>query len=368
MATVQNTKERASEKATMQAVEYHGPGDVRVVRRAIPDCGAGEILVKVDACAVCGTDLKTYLSGNPRIAPPMVMGHEFTGLIETLGPGCDTGDGSARPFAVGERVVMATSISCGRCEYCRRGWTNLCVELAPMGFSYPGGMAEYVVIPALGVERGHVVRVPSHVKAEHAALAEPLSCAVNSCQNSGVSPGDTVVVVAAGPLGVMNACVARSMGAKRVILVEVNPQRLSQAQAFGFDLLIDPSECDLVETIRSQTAGLGADVVIVAAPAAVPQEQAIDLVRKRGTVCLFASLPAGKSSLTFDSRTIHYNELKLVGTSDSTAEHVRTAVDMLAAGMIDAERIAGRVLPLDGIFEAYELMQSGEALRVVLRP
>ena len=378
MATTRNTKEQAAKtgqasKAMMQAVEYHGPGDVRVVRRPVPDCGEGEILVKVDACAICGTDLKAYLSGNPRIESPMVMGHEFTGLIDVIDPGCNGSglsgrDGVARSLAPGDRVVMATSISCGQCAYCRRGWTNLCVELAPMGFSYPGGMAEYVAIPALAVERGHVVRVPSSVKAEHAALAEPLSCAVNSCVNSSVSPGDTVVVVAAGPLGVMNACVARGMGAARMILVEVNPKRLRQAEAFGFDSLIDPTECDLVEAIHSQTAGLGADVVIVAAPAAAAQEQAIDLVRKRGTVCLFASLPNGKSNLTFDSRTIHYNEIKLVGTSDSTAEHVQAAVEMLAAGTIDAERIAGHVLPLDGIFEAYELMQSGESLRVVLRP
>ncbi|MBN2296623.1 MAG: alcohol dehydrogenase catalytic domain-containing protein [Pirellulales bacterium] len=366
MATARNTDELATtpRKTTMKAVEYHGPGNVRVVTRPVPTCGTGEILVKVDACAVCGTDLKTFLNGNPRITPPMVMGHEFTGLIETVDPACNE-YGSLEP---GDRVVMATSISCGQCYYCHRGWTNLCLELAPMGFAYPGGMAEYVVIPEPAVRRGHVVRVPEGVKAEHAALAEPLSCAVNSCVNSAVSPGDTVVVIAAGPLGVMNACVARGIGAARVILVEVNPQRLRQAKTFGFDMLIDPTKCNLVETIRRETGGLGADVVIVAAPAAAPQEQAVDLVRKRGTVCLFASLLAGKSDITFDSRTIHYNELKLVGTSDSTPEHVRAAVEMLVAGTVDAQRIAGHILPLDGILEAFELMQSGQALRVVLRP
>ena len=150
--------------------------------------------------------------------------------------------------------------------------------------------------------------------------------------------------------------------------MEVNAQRLQQAEAFGFDRLINPTECDLVEVIREETDGLGADVAIVAAPAAFPQEQAINLVRKRGTVCFFASLPSGKSNLTLDSRTIHYNELKVVGTSDSTAEHVQVAVEMLAAGTIDAEKIASHTLPLDGIFDAYELMQSGEALRVVLIP
>jgi L-iditol 2-dehydrogenase len=353
---------RFTKKATMTAVEYHGPGDVRVVRRPVPECNPDEILVKVDACAVCGTDLKAYLYGNPRIKVPMVMGHEFTGLIEAVGPKWNDS------WSPGQRVVMATSISCGRCYYCDRGWTNLCVKLAPMGFSYPGGMAEYVVIPAMAIERGHLVRVPAHVKAEHAALAEPLSCAVNSCKNSSVSPGDTVVVIAAGPLGIMNACVARDLGAARVIVVEVNPKRLSQAEAFGFDLLIDPKKCNLVETIHEQTDGVGADVVIVAAPAATAQEQAIYLVRKRGTVCFFASLPSGRSNLSLDSRRIHYNEIKLIGTSDSTVEHVRLAIDMLAAGRIDANRIATHALPLDQILSAYELMQSGESLRVILQP
>jgi len=346
---------------SMKAVVYHAPGDIRTEDVPVPPCGDDEIRVKVDACAVCGTDLKTYRHGNPRIKPPKIMGHEFTGLVETVGS-------RVEGFSIGERVVMATSVSCGECAYCRRGWTNLCVDLAPMGFTYEGGMAEYTVIPARAIRNGHVVKVPAGVKAEHAALSEPLSCAVNSADNSRIEPGDTVVVVGAGPMGIMNACVAREVGAAQVILAEINPIRLKQAESFAFDRLVNPTTEDLKQIVMDSTGGIGADVAIVAAPAAAPQEEAVYLVRKRGTVCLFASLPASNKMLSIDSRAVHYGEVRVVGTSDSTPEHVRKAVELIAGGSLPAERLASHVLGLGDILRAYELMQSGEALRVVLNP
>ena len=346
--------------ATIKGVVYHAPGDIRVEQVPMPASGTGELLVKVDACAVCGTDLKSMLVGNPRILAPKVMGHEFTGLIEEVGGGVDG-------FAVGERVVMATSVSCGECFYCLRGYNNLCVDLAPMGFTYEGGMAEYVLIPELALRNGHVIKVPEGVPPEHAALAEPLSCAVNSLQNCGIENGDTVVVIGAGPMGIMNACVAREMGAGKVIMAELNPARLAQCEPFA-DILVNSGEEDLVQIVKDQTGGIGADRVIVAAPAIPPQEQALEMVRKQGTVCLFASLPVGKSMLNFDSRILHYGEITLVGTSDSTPVHVAKAVELIAGGSMRVDLFVTHVLPLDGIHDAYKLMQSGESLRVVLKP
>lgn len=347
---------------TMKAVVYYGPGDIRVEQTAKPVCGMDEVLVKVDACAVCGTDLKSYKHGNPRIKPPLPMGHEFTGLVEEIG--ADAAGG----LTMGDRVAMATSVSCGECAYCKRGWNNLCADVAPMGFSYAGGMAEYVVIPARALKNGHAVKVPAGVKPEHAALSEPLSCAVNSLKNCNIQKGDVVVVLGAGPMGLMNACVAKGMGASKVILSEINPERLAQADGFGCDILINPTKTDLKQAVMDATNGLGADIAIVAAPAAPPQEQALELVRKRGTVCLFASLPLGNNMLNIDSRLIHYNEIRLVGTSDSTPAHVQTAIDLIATKAIPAEKIASHIMGLDDIFKAYDLMVSGEALRVVLKP
>jgi len=345
----------------MKAVVFYAAEDVRVEEFPTPEASAGELRVKVDACAVCGSDMKIYNVGNPRMNPPAVMGHEFSGIIDQVGSGV-TG------YEAGERVVMATSVACGECYCCKKGWRNICMNIKPMGFHYNGGMAEYVVIPALAVTGGHVLKVPAGVKGEHAALAEPVSCAVNSCDNSNVQDGDTVVVVGAGPMGILNAAVARELGASKVILAEINPERLKQAEPFNFTRLVNPAKQDLKEIVFAETDGQGADVAIVAAPAAPPQEEALHLVRKRGSVCLFASLPPAKKEITIDSRALHYNELRLVGTSDSTAAHVATSVDLISSGKLDCERIASHVLPLEGFFDALELMKSGEALRVVLKP
>jgi len=346
---------------SMKAVVYYGPKDVRVETVPLPQCADSEIRVRVDACAVCGTDLKAYVHGNPRIKPPQIIGHEFTGLVETVGEQVDG-------LSTGQRVVMATSISCGECFYCARGWPNLCTAVAPMGFAYPGGMAEFVTIPARALQHGHVIKVPESVNAEHAALAEPLSCTVNAAEICGIETGDTVVLVGAGPMGIMNACTARQFGAEAIILAEINETRLKQAETFGFDALVNPATADLRQIVMDKTDGIGADIVIVAAPAARPQEQALDVVRKRGTLCLFASLPVGGSMLSLDSRIIHYGEIRVVGTSDSTPRHVSKAVDLIAGGSFPAEKLATHVLGLDDVAKAFELMQSGESLRVVLRP
>ncbi|MCP4398323.1 MAG: alcohol dehydrogenase catalytic domain-containing protein [bacterium] len=348
-------------KNTMKAVVYYAPQDIRVEQIPIPACGDDEVRVTVDACAVCGSDLKAYKHGNPRIKPPLVLGHEFTGIIETIGKSVDG-------FSLGDRVVMAVAVSCGKCYYCRQGRPNICVEVAVMGFGYPGGMAEYVTIPARAVKNGHVVKVPDDITPEHAALAESVGCVVNSMENCRIQENDTVVVIGAGTMGMINACAAREFGAKKVILVNRSEHRLQRARSFGFDLLVHSETEDVVQRIRDLTDGLGADAVIAAAPAADTQKLALELVRKRGTVCLYASLAPGQHLLSLDSRKIHYGELRVVGTSDCTARQVEKAVSLLANRKIPAEKLVTHCLPLDRVLTAFDLMQRGESLRVVLKP
>jgi L-iditol 2-dehydrogenase len=345
----------------MNAVVYHGKGDVRFQQVPLPACGTSELRVKIQACAICGSDQKAYINGNPRLKPPITMGHEFTGCIDTVG-------GSVRGFTVGERIVMATSISCGQCAYCRRGWSNLCVKLDPMGFSYPGGMAEYVIIPEIAIRNGHVVKVPEGIAPEHACLAEPVSCAVNAVENCRVEKGDTVVVLGAGPLGIMNLFVAREYGARQLILAQREGKRLEQARQFDCDLLVNTTTENLAEIVRARTGGIGADVVIVAAPEAGVQEQALELARKKGRVCLFASLPVGKNMLSMDSRKIHYGELEVVGASDSTARQVAKAVSLLARPDFPKEKLATPIMPMSRIADAWEAMAARDGMRVVLTP
>jgi L-iditol 2-dehydrogenase len=268
---------------------------------------------------------------------------------------------------------MATSVSCGECFYCRQGWSNLCASLKPMGFFFPGGMAEYVVIPELAVRNGHVVKVPDPphgggLAAEHAALAEPVSCAVNCAELCGIGKGDTVVVVGAGPLGLLNLFVAREFGARRLILAQRAGKRLELARSFSCDRLVDTTTEDPRQVVLAETGGLGADCVIVAAPSAEAQAQAVGLVRKRGAVCLFASLPVGSHLLALDSRAVHYGELRVVGASDSTARQVQKALGILARPDFPREKLVSHQLPLEEFATAFRMMQDRDSLRVVLRP
>ncbi len=345
----------------MKAVVYHSPGNVAVEQVPVPECGDSEILVKVEACAVCGSDLKSYKHGNPRIKPPLILGHEFAGIIEDIGD-------QVAGYVRGERIVMATSVSCGHCIYCTKGWNNLCINLAPMGFSYNGGMAEYVLIPREAIKVGHIVKVPLDLKAEYAALAEPFSCAVNAIENCCVKKGDVVAILGAGPMGLINVSVAKSYGANKILVSEVSEKRLSQARSFDCDVVIDPRVEDIYSVVMNETSGLGADVVIVAAPAAKPQEQAVSLVKKRGTICLFASLPVGNEIIQIDSRKIHYGELRLIGTSDSRVDHVQKAVGLLNTERSKVKELVTDVLSIDDVTTAFDLMEKGAALRVVLEP
>jgi L-iditol 2-dehydrogenase len=345
----------------MKAVVYFDKGKVECRQIDTPQCGNDEILVQVGACAVCGSDFKTYNKGNPRMKPPITMGHEFSGTI--IEAGSETAG-----YSPGEKIVMATSVSCGECVYCRQGWSNLCVDLRPMGFYYPGGMAEFVVIPARAVKNGHVVKVPESLAAEHAALAEPVSCAVNTFESCGIKQGDTVVVEGAGAMGIIHMVVAKEFGAAKVILAQRAGKRLELAEQFNPDVLINTTEQDLNEAVSSETGGLGADCAVIAAPAAGPQENSVNLVHKKGTVCLFASLPVGSHMIQMDSRKIHYGELRVIGGSDSTAAHVKRAVEILASDKFPKEKLVSKRLPLDEISQAFQIMELRSALRVVLQP
>jgi L-iditol 2-dehydrogenase len=229
-------------------------------------------------------------------------------------------------------------------------------------------MAEYVIIPEVALRNGHVIKVPAGVAPEHAALAEPFSCAVNAAENCGIGRGDTVVVLGAGPLGIMNLYVAGQLGAARLILGQREGKRFEQAKAFPCDRLVNTTKENLLEVVREETGGVGADCVIVAAPEASVQEQALELARKKGRVCLFASLPVGKNMLSIDSRKIHYGELVVVGASDSTPRQVQKAVELLSRKDSPAAKLASPIIALDRIADAFRIMEARDGMRVVLKP
>jgi L-iditol 2-dehydrogenase len=345
----------------MKAVVYYGAGDIRAEEWPEPIPASDNLIVEVHCCAICGTDLKLATTGNPRCHPPRVIGHEMVGHVVHVGS-------EVEGFAPGDRVTLATTLACGECNMCQRGLGNMCPNAKPISYDFDGAFAERLTIPPLALRGGNVVKVPARVPDEAAALSEPLSCAINAQELAGVRPGDRVLVVGGGPLGALHAEVAKALGASQVMIVQRSEPRLSMLRLLRNVKVIAGAQEDVRGQVMAQTDGLGADVVIVCAPNREAQEQAIQFARKGGVVSLFASLPKGASDITFDSRVIHYSELRIVGASDSRPEHVIQVVRLLAAGKIDTVPIITHRVHLEDIHTGLELMQTKRSLKVLVYP
>jgi L-iditol 2-dehydrogenase len=342
----------------MKAVLFYAPGDIRFEDIARPEAGPGEVVIEINAALTCGTDLKTYRRGHPVLIknPPAVFGHELAGVIADLGPGVSD-------FAVGQRVVPANSAPCGRCFYCQRGHLSLCENLDLLNGAY----AQYITVPARIVQK-NLLPIPDGVSFRHAALTEPLACAVHGIERSEIKLGDIVCVIGQGPIGLMFTRLAKLKGAW-VIAVERNPFRLDKARHFGADELVDISAVsDAVETVRGLTlGGRGVDVAIEAVGLPETWEQAIAMTRPGGLANLFGGCKSG-TQITVDTRRLHYDELKLAGVFHHTPRYIRAALSLIASGQIDAEAMITHEMPLERLEEALQLVASGDAIKVAIMP
>lgn len=344
----------------MKAAVYYAPGDIRIENRPEPVEKEDNLIVEVKCCSICGTDLKIATAGNPRCHPPRIIGHEMFGQIIYVGP-------EVEGFTIGDRITLATTISCGECSYCKIGLGNLCPNAKPISYDYDGAFAEYIEIPPSAIRGGNVIKVPDNVSDE-ASLCEPLSCAINSHEIVGLKKGGHVVIVGGGPLGAIHAELAKAEGAKEVIIVETCEARLQLLKRLKGVILVDGSKEDVLSIIKSRTNDMGADTVIVCAPARSAMEQAVGLARKGGGISYFASLTKDKSEIQLDSRIIHYGELRITGASDSRPEHVTKAVQILAEGNIDYNAIITHRISLDKIQEGFELMKNRDSLKIIVYP
>ncbi len=345
----------------MEAVVYYAPGDIRVEDRPEPAPTPDNLVVDVHCCAICGSDLKLATIGSPRCRPPRIIGHELVGHISHVGS-------QVQGFALGERVTLATTMACGHCPYCDLGLGNMCPKARRISNDCDGGFAEQLAIPPMAIAGDNVIKVPDSLSDEAAALSEPLSCAINAQELAGVKPGNSVLIIGGGPLGALHLELAKARGAKQVMIVQRSEPRLSLLRKFDKVRVIDGAQEDVLSVVKEATAGLGADVVIVCAPTPEAQEGAIHLARKGGAISLFASLPKGVSDIILDSRIVHYGELRVLGASDSRSEHVRQAVQLMAADKIDTDPIITHHIPLEDIHTGLELMKNKQSLKVLVYP
>ncbi|WP_210493321.1 zinc-binding dehydrogenase [Patulibacter sp. SYSU D01012] len=345
----------------MRVLAYHGPDDLRLEDRADPEPGPGEALLRVRSCGVCGTDLRIQAGHHRAYGPGTVRvpGHEIAGDVVALGDGTD--------LALG-RAFVAPNLGCGRCPQCLAGRENICASPNAIGITRDGGFAEYVLLGEDVIAHGSVMPVPDELDPAPIALVEPLACVLRGARACSVGPGDVVLVVGAGPIGLMHVLVARAKGAARVVVSEPSERRRAQAEAFGADVTVDPTSQDVAALVAEQTEGRGVDVVITAAPIAATQAQALELAATGGRINFFGGLPRGRSEVVLDTNLIHYKELVVTGTTACTRDDCREALDLVLAGRIDTPALVSERLPLEDALQGFAAARAGEALRVVLEP
>ena len=345
----------------MQAVILEDVGKLSVETVDKPKCPAGGILIKVEACAICATDVKVFRYGHRLIKPPRITGHELAGVIVEAGK-------EINQYREGERVTVAPAVPCSECYYCRRGRQAMCAEPTAIGYHYDGGFAEYMAVPPRAVRNDCVNVLADNVSFEEAALTEPLAAVVHCQEVSQVDLGDTVVIIGAGPLGCMHAWVARSHGAATVVMVDISSERLKMSHIAEADLYIDASKEDATKRVLEETEGRGAEVVIVACSSGKAQEQALDTVCPGGKVNFFGSLPKGNSIINIDGNIIHYKECLVSGSQGSAPRHNRLALDLIAKGIIKTGRLISHRLPLAEYLKGIAIVEQGAGMKVVILP
>lgn len=335
--------------------------DVNAVRYLTvedPRLETGDLLLKVRAATICGTDIR-ILRGRKTagIRYPSILGHEFAGEVADAG--------GHTQFHRGQAVCVCPQFTCGHCEYCIRGHENLCRNITAMGYQIDGAFAEYVRIPKRGVESGNVFAMPEGLSFEIAALAEPLACVMNGQELVRAQMGDVVAVLGAGPIGILHVKLARFSGARKIIVSEPNELRRKAALREGADMVIDPSAEDAVERVREASDGLGADVAICAIGVPSLANDAIRMVRKRGRVSLFAGFNKGALA-ELDVNAIHYDELLVTGSFGLTRLLFERALKLIASGHLKLNSLLTHRFGLAEIETALAVAEQGSAIKVAI--
>ncbi len=348
---------------TMQAAVYHGPNDIRVETVPYPELSPGELIIKVLNANICGTDLR-ILHGGHRHYPDgtvRIPGHEVVGDIVAVGM-------ELEKYKIGDRVFVAPNMGEGDSRETISGNNNLDPNFKAIGINLDGAFAEYMLIPAEAVRQGNVMSISKEEDPAVAALIEPLACVLRGQNAVNVKSGDVVVVMGAGPIGILHVLLAKARGAVKVLVSEPAENRRLQAKKLGADQVIDPLTEDLEAAVKELTGGRGADVVIVAAPSKPAQESALKIAAVGGRINLFGGLPKDDPYIKFDSNTVHYKELIVTGTTACSTHDCMQAADLINAGVLDLTPLITGRFPLSQAVEAFKSAGDGTNLRVSLVP
>jgi L-iditol 2-dehydrogenase len=269
---------------------------------------------------------------------------------------------------MGDRLAVSPLVYCGKCDFCKEGRYELCMNYREMGQHWEGGFAEYLGIPEEAVSLGTIQAIPPGLDPVHATLVEPLSSCVNAQEAGKVSEGETVVVIGAGPIGTFHVELARANGAARIIVIDISKDRLKMMEDYSPDELINASETDPVDEVKRHTNSRGAEVVITANSIPDTQIQAVEMAKKGGRILLFGGLPEDRSRPGIDMNLVHYNALHLIGTTIFGPRHNHKALQLLSKGDISADKFISHVFSLEQFEYGARLAMEGKARKVVFTP
>ncbi len=347
----------------MKAAVYEGKETITYKDVPDPVLEDGEVLLKIEACCVCGSDRRTYRHGHASIPPPRVLGHEFCGtVVESRAP-------EEIKIQVGDRVVMYIVMPCGTCRPCKDGKVNICLTRKTMAYHFDGAYAEYMKVPAEAVAAGNLFKVETEISSTQMAICEPLGCAINASSRLAIGLKDTVAIFGAGPVGIMHALLARLQGAQKVIILAHPGKRLKMAEDFGFDAYV-PVTPDGAhkDAIMKLTDGYGCNVVISACNSADAQVDAVEIAARSGRIELFGGLPKDNPTAPINTNLLHYKEITLTGSFSEKMSDFQAALALVQSGRFPADKIVIDLLPLERMTEAFDLMDSGDCLKPCIEP
>jgi L-iditol 2-dehydrogenase len=351
----------------MKAAVLSAPGKIEIQDIPRPTIEAEEVLIRVKACGICGTDLRIFHHGHRKIDLPAVIGHEIVGQVEEVGTGIPVEE---IDYAPGTWVMVTPGIACGRCDNCLRGL--FCTNKTSIAYHYPGGFAEYLRVPAQGV-RSNIFPLPDPLPDGQSpadyTIAEPLACALNGLERLGTIPlGGRGLVVGAGAIGVLLAKLLLHRGLQVIAVSDINAEKLERAKRIlpPETILFNNADEDLAGRSEEITAEQGFDVVVVACSSPEIQELSLELIGLYGKILYFAGLPSDQARIRINSNLLHYNLASVHGTYGSTLYHNRLAMSLIASdfttGICDAR------YPLGQIAEAFEHAAEGRTLKPVIEP
>lgn len=336
----------------MKAVFMEGLSRLALKELPNPIIAEGEVLVKVDSCAICGSDIRIFEKGNKRVKYPTILGHEIAGTVV---------ESRNRMFKAGDRLAFGADIPCGKCVWCKKGFSNNCENNIAFGYEYQGGFAEYLKLDRRIIEYGPVAAISktADISQDELSISEPLGCCINGMERCGDFKKKDILILGAGPIGVIFAKLAKINCALRVILCDIDEDRLKIVKIPGVELMTIPG-------LRKTNKKF--DVIIVACPSLKAQEDAFSYIKKRGIINFFGGLPENSKDLSISSNKIHYDEISVVGSHGSTPIQHKNAVDLIINRKIIVDDLISKRFPLDKLNEAMKEAKNKKNLKVIINP